>query len=99
MLRRGVWNGQQIVPAWWIELATRSSQELNPSYGYTWWVNTLGTQWPGVPRDAFAASGYRCNRCYVIPSLDLVIVRIGSGPPSWDESVFVTTVANAVIAE
>lgn len=99
MLRQGMWNGQQILPAWWIELATHSSQEFNPSYGYTWWVNAPGTQWPGIPRDAFAASGYRCNRCYVIPSLDLVVVRIGSGPPSWDESAFVSTVADAVIAE
>jgi CubicO group peptidase (beta-lactamase class C family) len=99
MLRNGIWNGQQIVPAWWIELATRSSQELNPSYGYTWWVNTHGTKWPGLPRDAFAARGYNCNHCYVIPSLDLVVVRLGSGPSSWGEPTFIERVVDAITVD
>src|ERR1035438_2139509 len=45
---------KQIVPQWWIEMATKSSQKLNPSYGYTFWVNTDGVLWPTAPRDAFA---------------------------------------------
>ncbi|MFQ5795046.1 MAG: serine hydrolase domain-containing protein [Candidatus Bipolaricaulia bacterium] len=99
MLRNGVWDGRQIVAPWWIEVATQTSQEFNPNYGYTWWVNTQGIQWPGVPRDAFAAMGHLCNRCYVIPSLDLVVVRIGSGPASWEEPVFIEKVVDAVIAD
>ena len=70
----------QIVPKWWVDLATRSSQELARSYGYGFWVNTDGSLWPGVPKDAFAFMGYATNRCYVIPSLDLVVVRVGYGP-------------------
>lgn len=31
------------------------------------------------PADLFAAAGYNDNRLYVIPSLDLVIVRLGTG--------------------
>ena len=33
LLRGGVWKGRQIVPKWWIDLATRPSQSLNSSYG------------------------------------------------------------------
>ena len=40
MAHRGLWAGKQIVPQWWIDLASKSSQQLNPSYGYTFWVNT-----------------------------------------------------------
>jgi CubicO group peptidase (beta-lactamase class C family) len=80
LLHDGSWQGKQIVPKWWIELATKSSQSLNPSYGYTFWVNTDGKLWPGVPKDAFAFMGYATNRCYVVPSLDLVVVRLGYGP-------------------
>ena len=81
MLRDGVWEGERLIPEWWINLATRTSQDLNPDYGYTWWVNTQGTRWPGLPRDAFALCGYRANYCCVIPSLDMVVARVGSGPP------------------
>ena len=98
-LHSGVWNGEQLISRWWIDLATRTSQDLNPSYGYTWWVNTRGTCWPGIPRDAFALSGYRSNRCYIIPSLDLIVARVGSGPPSWDEQEFIEGIVSAVIPD
>ena len=80
-----------------MDLATRTSQAYNPEYGFTWWVNTPGTRWLKIPRDAFALSGYRSNRCYIIPSLDLVVVRIGSGPSTWEEQGLITGVVNAVV--
>jgi CubicO group peptidase (beta-lactamase class C family) len=93
MLHKGNWAGEQLLPAWWVDLATRTSQELNPNYGYTWWVNTQGSQWPALPRDAFALMGYRSNKCYIIPSLDLVVARIGSGPSTWNEGLIDDIVA------
>jgi CubicO group peptidase (beta-lactamase class C family) len=96
MAHQGRWQGKQIVPQWWIELATKSSQELNRSYGYTFWVNTDGTQWPTVPKDAFAFMGYASNRCYVVPSLDLVVVRLGYGPPNWPEGALLPAVLDAI---
>jgi CubicO group peptidase (beta-lactamase class C family) len=96
MAHRGRWEGKQLVPEWWIDLATRSSQDLNRSYGYTFWVNTDGTQWPSAPSDAFAFKGYAANRCYVIPSLDLVVVRVGYAPPNWAEDALLPSVLEAV---
>lgn len=103
MLKRGAWAGQQLVPEWWLDLSSRTSQELNPRYGYTWWVNTRNVRWPGMPTDMFALSGYRYNKGYVIPSLDLVITRVGSGPANnddpnvvaWDEQGFVRGIVEA----
>jgi CubicO group peptidase (beta-lactamase class C family) len=94
MLRRGRWGSRQIVPKWWMDLCTKPSQSLNRHYGYTWWVNNeKGTRWDSsVPPDAFSLSGYRCNRCYIVPSLDLVAVRVGSGPEQWDEKEFIRQV-------
>jgi hypothetical protein len=40
-----------------------------------------GWRWPGVPQDAFALMGYRSNYCCIVPSLDLVMARVGTGPP------------------
>jgi CubicO group peptidase (beta-lactamase class C family) len=105
MLKRGSWEGQQLVPEWWLDLATCTSQEFRPSYGYTWWVNTRDARWPGMPTDMFALSGYRYNKGYVIPSLDLVITRVGSGPANdpdpkvvtWNEQDFVRGIVEACI--
>ncbi len=99
MLHRGTWQGRQLVPEWWVDLATRSSQELNPNYGYTWWVNTAGSRWPRLPRDSFALAGYRSNRCYVVPSLDLVVARVGSGPTNWEEQGLISGVVAAIISD
>lgn len=96
-LHQGVWDGQSIIPGWWRELSTHQSQELNPEYGYTWWVNNQGTRWPELPQDTYAASGYRSNRCYIIPSLDLVVARVGSGPTAWDEQCLMKSVVDAVV--
>lgn len=96
-LHSGRWNGQQLIPPEWMALATRTSQQLNPAYGYTWWVNTQGAQWPSLPHDAFALAGYRSNRSYTIPSLDLVVSRVGSGPVEWDEQALLTSVVAAIL--
>ena len=97
-LHNGLWNGEQLVPGWWMDLATQTSQDLNPAYGYTWWVNTRGVRWPDLPTDAFALSGYRSNRCYIVPSLDLVVARVGSGPPTWDEPGLINGIVASVIS-
>jgi len=80
MLHGGEWQGKQIVPKWWVDLATRSSQNVNPDYGFTFWVNTAGTHWPHAPRDTFGMMGFATNRCYVVPSLDMVVVRTAFDP-------------------
>jgi CubicO group peptidase (beta-lactamase class C family) len=97
MAHDGQWQGKRIVPHWWIELATNSSQPLNPSYGYTFWVNTDGVLWPTAPRDAFAFRGYGANRCYIVPSLDLVVVRVGDAPPNWGEESLLPAVIASIL--
>ncbi len=97
MAHHGLWKGEQIVPGWWIDLATKSSQELNRSYGYSFWVNTNGVRWPSAPKDTFAFMGYASNRCYVIPSLDLVVVRLGYAPPNWSEDALLPAVVDAIV--
>lgn len=98
LLHGGAWKGKQIVPKWWIDLATKSSQSLNSSYGYTFWVNTDGKLWPGAPRDAFAFMGYATNRCYVVPSLDLIVVRLGYGPtPIGPVEIPITAIVGTVL--
>ena len=51
-------------------------------YGFNWWVNGTGAngkqKWPGAPADTFAAMGFNNNKCFVVPSWGMVIVRLGT---------------------
>ena len=97
LLRRGLWAGRRIVSTDWIERATRTSQPFNPNYGYGFWVNSSGRLWQNLPTDSFAMMGYRGNRCWVVPSLDLVVARTGSGPRMLDDTYFPSKVLDAVL--
>jgi CubicO group peptidase (beta-lactamase class C family) len=85
MLRRGNWNGRQVVPADWVDESTRPFtrvSEMNPprrregpfGYGYLWWVwdgpNATGP-WEG----AYAGHGAIGQHIVVIPKLDLVVAH------------------------
>ncbi len=98
LMHKGIWNDVQVFPEWWIELATTSGQKFNPGYGFGFTVNTAGAL-PGLPHDMFVIGGYRSNRCYVIPSLDLVVARIGTGPVGWNESGLIGGIVSAIIPE
>lgn len=96
LMRGGIWAGRRIVSEEWLSKATAPSQPYNPHYGYGMWVNATGTLWPGAPRDAFAMMGFRGNRCWVIPSLDLVVARVASGPAVLDDRYLPMRVLDAV---
>lgn len=96
-LHGGQWAGTTILPADWQALATRPSQEFNPAYGLGWWTNAHDTYAPGVPTDLFALAGFAGNRCYIVPSLDLVVARVGTGPFVLDERSVMAPIVAAVI--
>lgn len=60
----------------------RKSLDGSGVYGYNWWVNGVrpdGRQWmPNAPADAYFAAGLNHNICLVIPSWEMVIVRMGT---------------------
>ncbi|MDQ3625149.1 MAG: beta-lactamase family protein, partial [Verrucomicrobiota bacterium] len=77
LLREGRWNGQQLVPAEYVRLCARRSP-YNPHFPYIlqFNVNTDGDL-PELPRDAFWKSGSGGHALYVVPSLDLVVWKLG----------------------
>lgn len=72
-LRNGKWAGREILPAAWVQESITPG-EKNPDYGYLWWLNDRGTQWPGTPKGSFAAVGFGSNTVWIDPVNDLVIV-------------------------
>ena len=91
-LRGGAWQGTQVVPAAWIAEATQPSQPHNRGYGYLLWLNghaptisVLGEAHAGplddyAPPDMFGAHGFGGQLIEVVPSRDLVIVRMARDP-------------------
>lgn len=73
-LRKGRWRDATVVPPRWVEESTTSSPAYI-GYGYQWWL--LGEDTPGVPPDTYAAIGVDGQYIYVVPGLDLVVVRSG----------------------
>ncbi len=95
ILAKGNWNGQPIMKDQaFLDAMLDSSQQLNQSYGYLWWLNgkesfrTVGQQRqalpgplvPDAPKDMVCANGKGGQRIYVVPSLGLVVVRLGDNP-------------------
>ncbi len=80
-LNDGVWNGERLLPEGWTKfVSTPAPAWADSSYGGMVWVNGKG-QWP-LPRDAFAFRGAGGQETCVVPSLQLVVVRMGHFPGS-----------------
>ena len=72
-LREGRWGDRQIVPTAFVKAALTPSAH-GPDYGYLWWLNTKGSNLPGLPRTAYSARGAGGNTITVSPEHDLVVV-------------------------
>lgn len=76
----GVWEGERILPEGWVEfVSTPTPTDPNRSYGGLFWVNA-GGMLPGAPADAFLAAGFMGQNTVIIPSRDVVVVRLGPSP-------------------
>jgi CubicO group peptidase (beta-lactamase class C family) len=75
-LNRGEWDGEQVVPAGWVEQSTRVDTATDPAdfYQHFWWVDVVEPE-----RGRFLARGNLGQYIYVAPDKDLVIVRMGEG--------------------
>lgn len=84
-LRDGMWQGQRILPEGWVDYArTKTPAENCDIYGAGWWVTPATGQGkplraltPNGPRDLFAAEGQEGQVIVLVPSKDLIVVRLG----------------------
>ena len=96
MLAKGQWNGENIVgDPDYFEQAFKPSQPHNEAYGLLWWLNggttinnrqssimQAGTLNPTAPDDLVAALGGLGRKIDIVPSLRLVVSRLGDAPPA-----------------
>ena len=74
-LRGGKWGDKQILPPAFVKAAlTPSKVENSPDYGYLWWLNSQGKNYPGLPANVYGARGAGSNTILISPDHDLVVV-------------------------
>ena len=96
ILNEGVWDNQVILndPDYFSNMVN-TSQQMNQSYGYLWWLNGKDSLLPpgitipietslasNAPEDLIAGMGKNGQYLDVIPSQNLVIIRMGEAPDS-----------------
>ncbi len=101
----GVWDTDTLLhDSSYFNAMVNTSQDLNKSYGYLWWlagkesymipqsqIVFAGTWAPDAPSDMIAALGKNGQILNVVPSLGLVLVRMGDPP---DTSLYISTYFN-----
>lgn len=94
ILNKGSWNGTQILKDTnYFKQMTTTSQSINNSYGYLWWLNGKqnfmipssqilfpGKLIPNAPSDMISAMGKGGQFLNIIPSQNLVWIRMGEEP-------------------
>ena len=69
-----MWREERLLSEEWIDVATTASNELNPTYGHMWWLNTAGELWPSASEDSYGSLGSGSNLLLIDPVLELVLV-------------------------
>jgi CubicO group peptidase (beta-lactamase class C family) len=101
-LQDGIWNGERILPEGYVKfvstVAPAWDADKRPVYGGFFWIN--GTGELPVPKEAYYMSGAGGQTTLVVPSHDLVVVRLGhfkgSGPGERSFARALTLVMEAV---
>jgi CubicO group peptidase (beta-lactamase class C family) len=109
-LQDGVWNNTRLLPEGWVAHATTPAPHApNGSYGAHWWLKMpsygdngsssgsgASPATPPIPEDAFFALGHDGQSLSVIPSKDLVIVRLGltRSNKAFNPSAFIGNIAS-----
>lgn len=105
-LKDGLAGGRRLLPEGWVRQA--ATPTLDTAYGAGWWTNVKGGEtyalwgvpwgFASAPRDAFFARGFMGQFTLVVPSRDLVIVRMGISHQRGDAIEAVDRLVGEVLA-
>jgi CubicO group peptidase (beta-lactamase class C family) len=95
-LHKGNWNGEQLFDASWAKYVSTPTNTSHGRYGAQFWLNAGGF-YPDAPRDMYSCNGYQGQKVYIIPSQDLVIVRMGlTGDSQFDFNGLLSGIVGSV---
>ncbi len=110
MLNRGIWNTDTLMSDQaYFDQMVNTSQNINEAYGYLWWLNGKdsfrypgftttfnGFIMPDAPVDLIAALGKNGQFLMIVPSQNLIVIRLGD-PADGIEGLVPTAFANQIM--
>lgn len=103
-LNDGYWQGERILPEGWVEYTvTPAKGATMGEYGAQFWLNAGNPSdpaqrtFPDVPSDMFYASGYQGQNLFIIPSENLVVVKLSlSTGNETDDNLFLRDIIQSL---
>lgn len=103
-LQDGMWNGQRMLPEGWVRHATTPASSIpGNAFGAHFWLQIPDEYKSGgdaslLPQDAFHAVGHAGQFITVIPSRELVVVRLGLSryASAWQHDIFLNKLLMAI---
>ncbi len=91
----GIWLGERILPKDWVAYTRQPAKGSKNEYGAQFWLNK-GKKFKDVPEDMFSCHGFKGQRVFIIPSKDLVVVRMGLSHDHLDFNEFLKNIIAAL---
>ena len=91
----GVWKGDTILPKGWVTYSRTPATASKGEYGAQFWLNR-SKKLPDVPEDLFFCDGHRGQRVFILPSRDLIVVRLGFSGDGFDFNDFLKGILNSI---
>ena len=92
-LQDGIWNGERILPEGWAKYSGTETPNSNGRYAAHFWVDHNDKEFPA---DAYLADGFEGQHVNIIPSENMIIVRLGcTHGENFDNTGFVKKILKA----
>jgi len=103
-LNDGYWSSGRILPEGWVEYSTTPAKGAEQGeYGAQFWLNagapgnSINRKYPSVPTDLFWADGYEGQNVFVLPSENLVVVKLSQSTGNFlDDDKFLADIIRAL---
>jgi hypothetical protein len=97
-LNNGVFAGDTIISKKWVDFMKTPAPASDRVYAGTFWLKESKPEnaLTDVPDDVFFADGFQGQRVYIIPSKNLVVVRMGYSLKNFDLNNFLSEIINTL---
>ncbi|HEY3429416.1 MAG TPA: serine hydrolase, partial [Cyclobacteriaceae bacterium] len=103
-LNDGMWGNTRILPEGWVEYSSTPAKGAEQGeYGAQFWLNAgapgrpENRMYPDVPPDLFWADGYEGQNVFILPSKNLVIVKLSLSSGNYlDDNKFLSDIIKAL---
>ena len=103
-LNDGMWGNTRILPEGWVEYtSTPAKSAERGEYGAQFWLNAgapghpENKMYPDVPSDLFWADGYEGQNVFILPSKNLVVVKLSLSSGNYlDDNKFLSDIIKAL---